>query len=711
MNIEEKLLALMEGHDLQAPKSVYEGSKFIVATKHNGSGQVIVAGPYDAEDDTHEDEKSFVDHPDYSKIETKPYEQCKNCNWYFGGALHEAFEDIVPGAFHRWLGKKEDEPITDADIKKGLDSDDKHAQKMAQFAKNARKFKHLKEAKKAEDKGEKKSEKKDDKRKKPADKVDAEPAVKIENPINPELGSSDGTQKVQEKKMDYKKLCEQLVEAKKEGKVTSDWTPFNDEDWQGFAGAHPISADRQPEIMSHGDWAIVHSGIEGQPGHSEVRAMYFHSGPGEHPQHLPNSFEGQHITLASGQTPHVDKIISNHQYIAKTLTDLHGTGGPASISEDFKKFIEANKETLTENFEPFKKEDWYAWGGADKFANGDQPKIMQHGPWTVIAAGAEENRHPNNDYAEIHAYHDDMVGDDGIQDHIKVYHGPRRHAEAIMKDPALIKGILDTIHHAEHGDTRPYAGAKINLVEPHDVNKLSEKKIEEFLQQEELSEEFQLKASTLFAAKLNEAVEVKTSALQEEYRVKLEEAISASEQSLIEKIDGYSEALSEKWMQDNEVALEATIRSELTESFIEGLLGLCKQHSIDLPIEKRDAVKTLEEELQETKAKLEQVQIDLHEQTLELNEATREIVMEEMTKGMTLMDSNKFKTIMEDFDFESKQTFVSRCEVIKESFFKKPDTKKTEVTALNENLNQKPAEKKVTQIGQYANWIKSKNKQ
>ena len=49
---------------------------------------------------------------------------------------------LKKGAFHQWLGKDEDEPITDADIQKGLNSDDPHVRKMAQFAKNARGWKH-----------------------------------------------------------------------------------------------------------------------------------------------------------------------------------------------------------------------------------------------------------------------------------------------------------------------------------------------------------------------------------------------------------------------------------------------------------------------------------------------------------------------------------------------------------------------------------------
>lgn len=511
MTIEDRLLALMEGHDAKTQKTIEEaaadalvGTKFIIAHKKDGQGSVIVSGPYGQEDNTEADEKSFVDHPDYSSVETKPYEQCKDCAWYHGAAINEAKE--IKGMV-------------------GIDEE-----------------------------GEEK--------KKQADNVDETPAVVIENPLNPDLDSSEKKESEEMKEaVDYKKVFEVLSEAKKEGKIGAEWTPFSQTDWYGFGGAQDIAPGRPPEILNHGNWTLVHSG-EGNPEHgmSSIQAMYFHPNESEHPAHLPNAYFGDHVNILQGETRHVDA----------------------------------------------------------------------------------------------------------------------------MKHPKHIIGMLKALE--KSGD-------------------LKEEHIQEFLKEEELSEEFQLKASTLFAAKLNEAVEAKTSTLQEEFRVKLDEAIASHEQGLIEKIDGYFETLSEKWMQDNEVALEATIRSELTESFIEGVLQVCKTHAIDLPIEKRDVVKTLEEQLQEANRKLEQAQVDLNESVIELNEATREIVLEEMTKGMTLMDSNKFKAIMEDFDFESKSNFTARCEVIKESFFKKPEiTKKPESAA--QPLVESKEDKKPSKIAGYASYIK-----
>jgi hypothetical protein len=53
----------------------------------------------------------------------------------FRAAIH-----VRKGAFHRWLGKKPDSPITAADIVKGRASADPHVVKMANFAASAKKW-------------------------------------------------------------------------------------------------------------------------------------------------------------------------------------------------------------------------------------------------------------------------------------------------------------------------------------------------------------------------------------------------------------------------------------------------------------------------------------------------------------------------------------------------------------------------------------------
>lgn len=240
------------------------------------------------------------------------------------------------------------------------------------------------------------------------------------------------------------------------------------------------------------------------------------------------------------------------------------------------------------------------------------------------------------------------------------------------------------------------------------------------LQETELSEEFKLKAATLFEAKVTEKAtilaEEKIAQLEEEYQTKLSESVSQIEKELIENIDGYFGALSEQWMKDNELALEASIKSDLTESFINGMKQLFESHWIDLPVEKFDIVNSLEDKNKKLSEELENKTKLLEESTAQLKNANREIIMENATKGMTDIDASKFRVLMEDFDFEDSETFVKRTEIIKESFFGsgkkeiKDQPLKISGKPLIEEVEIKQTPANASPITQFADFIRKTSK-
>lgn len=240
------------------------------------------------------------------------------------------------------------------------------------------------------------------------------------------------------------------------------------------------------------------------------------------------------------------------------------------------------------------------------------------------------------------------------------------------------------------------------------------------LEETELSEEFKLKAATLFEAKVTEKANIlaeeKIAQIQEEYQTKLSESVVEIEKELRENIDGYFGSLAEQWMKDNELALEASIKSDLTESFINGMKQLFESHWIDLPVEKFDIVNSLEDKNKKLSEELESKTKLLEESTAQLKNANREIIMENATKGMTDIDASKFRTLMEDFDFEDSETFVKRTEIIKESFFGsgkkeiKDQTLKISNKPLIEEVEIKQTPTNASPISQFADFIRKTSK-
>lgn len=216
--------------------------------------------------------------------------------------------------------------------------------------------------------------------------------------------------------------------------------------------------------------------------------------------------------------------------------------------------------------------------------------------------------------------------------------------------------------------------------------------VTELLVGEELSEEFKFKAATLFEAavknqvediretlsedfnkqkqELTEAFAEKQAQLETQFETSLTEAKQEYKVQLSEKIDAFLDTLAEQWLSHNEVALEHGLKTELTESFIDGMKSLFEAHYVDLPEEKFDVVSEMETknaELQKTLS--EQIQYAA-EIKANYDSVTRDIIISESAKGLTDLDQARFNKLVEDIEFGDKETFKKRVGMIKESFFR-----------------------------------------
>ena len=197
---------------------------------------------------------------------------------------------------------------------------------------------------------------------------------------------------------------------------------------------------------------------------------------------------------------------------------------------------------------------------------------------------------------------------------------------------------------------------------------------------DEFSEEFKLKAQTIFEAavkdqvtkyeaKLQEEQKAAAVKLQEEFDEKFEQMKKHLEEETSDKIDGYLSHLAEEWKKDNEIALESAIKSELTESFINNLKAVFEQHYIDLPEDKVDLYQKTLEEKAEMENALASTVGNLAKLTEELNQLKREQIIEESLKEFSSLDAARFKTLTEDFAFEDEESFKTKLSIVKKSFF------------------------------------------
>ena len=186
---------------------------------------------------------------------------------------------------------------------------------------------------------------------------------------------------------------------------------------------------------------------------------------------------------------------------------------------------------------------------------------------------------------------------------------------------------------------------------------------------EELSEEFKTKAATIFEAAVVTRVKAEVAKLEEQFEAQLAEQVETIKEGLVEKVDGYLNYVVEQWMTDNEIALENGMKNEILESFVEGMKGLFEQHYIEVPQEKFDVLGEMQEEVQSLKSKLDEqlaANVDLNGK---LNAMTREASIAESAKDLSDLDAEKFRGLAEELAFEDAESFKTKLETIKESYF------------------------------------------
>lgn len=190
---------------------------------------------------------------------------------------------------------------------------------------------------------------------------------------------------------------------------------------------------------------------------------------------------------------------------------------------------------------------------------------------------------------------------------------------------------------------------------------------------ETLSEEFKTKASTIFEAAVNVAVEQRlqeeVETLKEEFDVRLDEAVEAVKGDLVEDINNFLSAVVEQWIGDNKIALESGIKVEMVNNFIDGLKTLFKESYVEIPDEKFDVVAEQASKIEE----LKQVVVVLDEAhdaaTAEVQSLKKSSIVESVGSALTAVQKVKFSELCEGLTYQNDEEFKKRVETIKESYF------------------------------------------
>ena len=207
---------------------------------------------------------------------------------------------------------------------------------------------------------------------------------------------------------------------------------------------------------------------------------------------------------------------------------------------------------------------------------------------------------------------------------------------------------------------------------------------------QELSEEFREKAKTIFEAALKSKVTELREAMDAHYEAKLVEEVEGMKDELVERVDSYLEYVADEWLQENALQVERGIRTEMTESFLEGMRGLFEEHYVSIPEDKYDVVESMVDKLDEMESKLnEQIEKNITI-TKSLSEATADGIVSEVSEGLSSTQKEKLASLAEGVGFESEQSYKEKLETLKESYFK-TSPKRSDTEVLTEENAAAPA--------------------
>ena len=185
-----------------------------------------------------------------------------------------------------------------------------------------------------------------------------------------------------------------------------------------------------------------------------------------------------------------------------------------------------------------------------------------------------------------------------------------------------------------------------------------------------LSEGFRAKAEAIFEATLKSKLSAEIERMEGEYAQNLEEEVGEIQTSMVEKVDNYLNYGVENWMKENEVAVTTGLRTEIAESFMDSLQTVFKEHYIDVPDGKENLIDDMADqvsELEEQLNKTTEENIALHEKSQRFE---KDSVIREASSGLADTDAEKLASLVEDIDFDDKETFEMKVNTVKESYFK-----------------------------------------
>ena len=303
----------------------------------------------------------------------------------------------------------------------------------------------------------------------------------------------------------------------------------------------------------------------------------------------------------------------------------------------------------------------------------------QTGSWEDLGGPTPENYKPDDNSAELKTPAGTLAQ---VKDVVNAkaqaampMQGVKEEAEDEIEDE---EEVVAEESHDEEGK-KLKNGKKPSKKEDEDEDKDEEDEMaEEFdieedvnalLEGEELSEEFQEKARVIFESAIKSKVAEIKEQLEAAYEQTLVEEIQSIKESLVDRVDAYLEYVADEWIQENALAVEHGLKTEMTESFLSGMKSLFEDHYVTIPEDRYDVIESMVDKLDEMEEKLnEQIQRNVA-LNRRLAESVADVIFAEVTEGLALSQKDKLASLAENVEFDGEESYREKLVTLRESYF------------------------------------------
>ena len=193
--------------------------------------------------------------------------------------------------------------------------------------------------------------------------------------------------------------------------------------------------------------------------------------------------------------------------------------------------------------------------------------------------------------------------------------------------------------------------------------------IDAMLQGQDLSEEFQSQVTTIFEAAVVTKVNEKLEEIYADYETELQENVAEIRQELSEKVDEYLSYVAKEYVAENKLAIQTGLKLDIMENFMNGLKKVFEENYVDVPEEKVDLYGEALTSLDEKESKLnEQFEKNI-KLTKKLEELEKEIILKDVTEGLTVSQSEKVRSLSESLEYTTQEDMMNKVTLIRDNYF------------------------------------------